>query len=491
MLTTHRRGRLSRLTAALGASALALLGAVSIASSASAAEPFDMPTDDGSLTIHKFEQPSPVGSANNDGGTIDTTGLTALGNVEFTVYPITDVDLTTEAGWDLARDYAADTSLATTLGTPIVLTTGVDGSTSTQTLPVGAYLVVETDSSGATLPNGDPANVVLEAAPFVVTVPIPLGEGTWNSDVHVYPKNSLTQATKSVQNPDEYGLGSIVTWSVDVKVPSLPEGETFTEFHITDTLDPRLAYVASSAQVSLDGTPIGFTESFTGADADGRGGTLAVSLDAAALTSLAAAPGGIVTLEFDTTVHGLGDIPNTATVFINEPTTGSGTETNEVNTYWGDVAILKHATGDVNATLAGASFSVYATEADALAGTNPIVANGATEFTTGADGTVSIPGLWAGETATSSQTYWLVETVAPAGYILDSTPIEVVVNAGSLTQPVSVSVPNAQESQLTLPLTGAEGTTSLMIGGGALLLIATGLAMYSMSRRRQAAVETN
>ncbi|CAN7425825.1 SpaH/EbpB family LPXTG-anchored major pilin [Microbacterium sp. LjRoot45] len=480
-----RNRRAGRWAAAAGAAALALVGAVAAAAPAMAATPYDLPDGPGSLTIHKFEQPSPVGAANDSGEPIDTTGLVALGNVEFTVYPITDIDLTTEAGWDLANDYAADPSLATALGTPIVLTTAADGSTPTQSLPNGAYLVVETDSSGATLPDGSPANVILEAAPFVVTVPVPLGNGEWNSDVNVYPKNSLTQVAKTVDDPDGSGLGSTVTWSIEATVPALPDGESFTEFHFVDTLDGRLEYTAP-ARLTLDGTPLTFTETHVGADAEGLGGTVTVTLDAASLAALEAAPGGSLVLELDTIVRGTGDIPNTGTVFINEPTTGNGTDTNTVNTYWGAVEILKHAEGDVNAVLTGAVFSVYPTEADANAGTNAIVVDGETTFTTAADGTVVIPGLWAGADAAGSVTYYLKELEAPDGYITSGTPIPVVVSAASLATPVEVAVPNPQEPAISLPLTGGNGTLVLMSAGVGLVALAVGLAVLAARRRRHA-----
>ena len=481
-----------RLGAVVGAAALAITGAVALASPASAEEPYDMPTTPGSLTIHKFEQPSPAGAANDEGLVIDTSGLVALGNVEFTVYPITNIDLTTEAGWDLANQYAADPSLATALGTGTVVTTAADGSVSLDPLPNGAYLVVETDSSGATLPDGSPANVVLEAAPFVVTVPIPLGDGQWNSDVHVYPKNSLTQVTKTVDAPDGSGLGSTVTWSITSEVPALPDGESFTNYEIVDILDDRLEYVES--RLTLDGAPLTFTETLVGADADGQGGTLTVTLDAASLAAIAAAPGGELLLEVDTIVRGTGDIPNTATVYINEPivTPGTGgTTTPPVSTYWGSVSILKHAEGDLAAVLEGATFSVYPTAADATAGTNAISVdvNGVptTEFTTLDDGTVLIPGLWAGATPTGSVTYYLREIEAPDGYILNPTPIAVTVSATSLATPVEVVVPNPQEPAISLPLTGGGGTF-IMIGTGlAVALGSIGLALVAARRRRESA----
>ena len=164
----------------------------------------------------------------------------------------------------------------------------------------------------------------------------------------------------------------------------------------------------------------------------------------------------LITEQITTTVNAVGEIANTALLYPNaasfaaqpgEP--GGPTETPEVLTKWGDLTVLK--TDEAAAPLTGAVFSVYPTEADALAGTNAIVLGGATEFTTAADGTVTISGLrysdWADGAAVAPgddgyQTYWLAEVVAPDGYELLAEPIEFTITAATTAVGVDLTVEN-------------------------------------------------
>ncbi len=152
-------------------------------------------------------------------------------------------------------------------------------------------------------------------------------------------------------------------------------------------------------------------------------------------------------------------------------------------TKWGEMTLQKV---DENGTaLAGAAFSVYATEADALAGTNPIVLNGQSTFTVAADGTLTISGLrysdWADGAAVAPgsadyRTYYLVETTAPpAGYELLAEPISFLINSASTTVGIDLSVKNIPSNGgFELPLTGGVGT-GLLYAAGALLVVGAGL----------------
>lgn len=469
------RGTARRVAATMGALAMAAFAAAGLATTAAAA-PGNLPTEAGSLTIHKFEQPSPAGAANNSGEAIPVPGgWVALAGVGFDIQPITDIDLTTDQGWNLAAQYAADPALATQLGTTTSVITGADG-TIAQTLPMGAYLVTEKQSPNATtVPAGEPANITMIAAPFVITVPVPTDNGTWNSDVHVYPKNSVTSVEKSVGSPSEVGVGATLPWTISVKIPTLAAGEQFTSFEITDALDAKIAYVAGSATLSIDGADVSFADATAGQS---------VSINVTALDLLAAHQGKTLILTFDTTVLEAGEIVNTADIFINDPNHQHGITTNPATSYWGAIEILKHAKGDVTKTLEGAKFTVHATEADALAGTNPIEVDGEFEFTTGADGTVLISGLFVSNSAGETRTYYLHETQAPAGYDLVGTPIQVTLTAGSdVATPVEVAVPNPQKPNIGLPLTGGAGTVALSMTG--LLLVGAGSLVAIAAQRRR------
>lgn len=474
MKTTPRRGFARRLTAALGVAALAAAGVLAAAVPASAA-PGNMPTGNGTLTIHKYEQPSPAGGADNNGTAITVPGAwVALTGVNFTIQRITDVDLNTDAGWNLAKNRAASAIPPSALGSATTVTTGSDGSIAS-TLAIGAYLVTEVASPNATISGGTtPANITMTAAPFVVTVPVPTGTGTWNTNVHVYPKNSLTAVTKSVAAPSGSGLGSTLTWTIDVKIPYLTAGQSFTGFAVTDTLDAKLTYLAGSATAKIGSTDVALTDSTSGQN---------VAVSPTDLNVLAANQGETLSVTFRTTVIAAGEIDNQATAVIN----GTGIGSNQTASYWGQIKIDKHAEGDAAKTLQGAVFTVHETAADAAAGTGAISVGGQTQFPTGADGSVTIPGLWVSNTADATKTYYLREVTAPAGYDVYTGEIAATLTAsGAVATPVTVTVADPQKPQLSLPITGGDGARTLMILGGGLLLAALGVAIVALRRRRAA-----
>lgn len=476
MRITKKGGISRRLVGSAAAIALAAVGVLGAALPASAA-PGNMPTGDGTLTIHKYEQPSPAGGANNGGAALPsgtTSTWVPLTGVNFTIQRITNVDLATNAGWDLAATYAANPASATSLGAATPVTTAPGGAVAS-TLPIGAYLVTEVASPAATLPNGSAANITMTAAPFVVTVPIPTTNGTWNSDVHVYPKNSLTAVTKSVSAPSGNGLGSTLPWTINVKIPYLTAGQSFTDFDVTDALDTKLAYIAGSASATIGSTPVTLTDNTSGQN---------VSLSPSDLSVLAAHQGQTLTVTFNTTVIAAGAIGNQASVFVNDPSHTDPVISNQTTSYWGQIQITKHAEGDDTKTLQGAVFTVHETSADASSGANPVAVSGVTQFTTAADGTVTIPGLFVSNDAGATKNYYLREVTAPAGYNVNPTPTSVTLTSnGNVGTPAQVKIANPQKPQFSLPLTGGDGTGTLMLLGGGLLLAAAGVAIVAVRRR--------
>ena len=84
-------------------------------------------------------------------------------------------------------------------------------------------------------------------------------------------------------------------------------------------------------------------------------------------------------------------------------------------------------------------------------------------------------------------TYQLVETRAPVGFKLNSTPIPVTITSGS---PISVSLADVVNKQLpvpTIPLTGGLGTDALTITAGGLFATVLGLVTWQLIRRRRTA----
>lgn len=471
MKTDKGLGR--RILAVLGIAALSLMG-----TAVANAEPTPAPTTGAgnidpavatSLTIHKYDgNPGQAG----DGTVIDAKGLgNALKGVEFTITPVTTkggaaIDLTTEAGWNLiggAKVADVTTPNGYAFGTAVKATTGDDGSVKTA-LPKGLYLVTETGYGANT--------ITTPAEPFLVTLPLAQSKGSWLYDVHVYPKNKVSTdvPTKTVSNPtDGVVVGSKVPWTITAPVQPTAPG-AITSFVVTDDLDARLGFVSAVAS--------GFEAGDYSVTTAGQKVTL--TFTEAGLAKLKA--GDVVTIELITTVNSLGDgvIPNKAIVFTNDnggkTTSKPGEPGVDPKTNWGPLKVLKHAAGDEAKVLAGATFAVYS---DAAATTK------VGEFTTGADGVGSIV-LWVGNDDDSTQDYWLKETAAPAGYVLDATTVhKVTVTAGNDASAVVLKVANTQQDHPTLPLTGAAGQIAMTAGGASLILIAGVAALAAARRRRQ------
>lgn len=414
-----------------GAAALAVgfvgFGSATYADPALAPGNIQMPGSGASLTIHKHIDGTQTPQGTPDGKTqVDGTGVEG---VQFTLHPITNLDLTTQAAWNGLKDMPvpADACNNTvslklpndanpsvydkpaTFGTPVVSgLTAADGTVKVSGLEIKGYLVCETKA---------PANIVQKAAPFFVTIPFPNnaanaanGDGEWLYDVHVYPKNKpVDKPTKDVvvSNNGLVNEGQL-TYTVSQKVPGLGAGYSFKYFIIGDKMSAgQDAEPSNVDSVKLnDGTELGYT---TKKGADGK---LYVSLNHDALETLKTKAGETVIVTFKTKATQVGLLDNWAQSFISsipgdtpptppeEPPAGEEPQpTNKVFSSWGDLIIEKHDQ-DNQKKLAGATFEVYNAKA-AYDGTctkelegNALVVNGKSKFTTGVDGTVKIDGLF-------------------------------------------------------------------------------------------------
>ena len=182
--------------------------------------------DTGSITIHKYEyngqvKPNSTGEEND----VDKLpeGATALKGATFSIYQVMDraelqnyydgtnskekVTVDTylnEAGDAIKSGKTYSAAVATK-------TTGADGIASFTDLPLGLYVVVETDT---------PDKVTSPVKPFLVSVPMTKASNPseWLYDIHVYPKNGTTYGEVKIVKTGRVGSGT----------PSKLSGVTFT-----------------------------------------------------------------------------------------------------------------------------------------------------------------------------------------------------------------------------------------------------------------------
>ncbi|MCZ9882118.1 SpaH/EbpB family LPXTG-anchored major pilin [Arthrobacter sp. B2a2-09] len=451
------------------------------------------PSKTGSLTIHKYEKPATPTNLPSDGTALtpaQTAGLTPLAGVTFTVQKVNNIDLTTNAGWATAAALTPAQAAAQAASPGSTATTDAAGTATLADLPLGLYLVTET---------GYPAGVT-PSAPFLVTLPMtdPTGGNGWMYDVNVYPKNAVTTATKSVNDASAVKLGDTVQWTVTSDIPNV---SPIDGYRIVDKLDSKLTYTDSTVALSNGHVltqDVDYTMVF-----DTATNTLTVDFKRAGMTPsgpmiLESFPTAKVLVTVNTTVNAVGEVTNTALVYPNVASfaiaagqPNGPAVTAPVITKWGNI-VLHKKDSQSSAALAGAVFSVYPTQADALAGTNAISVGGASSWTTDASGNLVISGLrysnWANGATVSPgqpgyQSYWLVETKAPAGYALLAEPVETAVT-GNDPSTVTVTVDNIQVNAagFQLPLTGGVGTWALTAGG---ILVLAGAGLFTVTGRRK------
>lgn len=519
-----------RAAAAAGVLTLALLG---MAPTAQAEDPNYgniKENAQGSLSIHKHLNGDGQAIGNVDGDRAGGTAGDAVQGVEFTAYPITDIDLKDPAGWNtisaLAGTGVADNSCANpasptltghTLGTGLKSSeTDSQGLATIAQMPVQAYLVCETKT---------PGNIVQKAKPFVATIPTPNTasdqEGNWVYDVNVYPKNEKIEVAKTIQDQQQngYSVGSKIRFPVSSTLPKLDATSYYKYFQFKDALDDRLTE-PTATEITLDGVAMDAGDYVVKTD----GQTVTVTFTETGLINLKGAPGKKVQAVFEGVIAsaGAGAISNRAqlisdTTYASQPPTTPETPptnpndpptTDEVTTNWGDLKITKVDGRDNAASkagLKGAEFQLFKAK-DSYAGTctkekegNAISVDGKTTLTTADDGAISIAGLFVSDSVdetgrdnkvgATERCYVLVETKAPAGYVLpagDDAVSAIKVKTGADASD-NVTIENTKQTVPGLPLTGANGMLILTASGAALLMIAVGSVLVARYRERKQA----
>ncbi|PAT03392.1 hypothetical protein CKJ85_08410 [Corynebacterium sp. NML 150383] len=353
-----------------------------------------------------------------------------------------------------------------------------DGGTLTKQLRRGAYLITETNVPTST------DEAYIKSDPFIVFLPMTNANGIgWNTDVHLYPKNSMAKVTKEVTDADKHAGASddknkVVTYTLDGIVPVAPENNELTAFNINDSynsaelqLDENflqsVEVVRGETRTKLEPADYNVvkgknntTKSADGETARDYNAGFVISLTDEGLSKVQANDHVVATVNatlLNAQEGGDQDIWNSvneAGTFKRKQGTGSGFDENpwetphdEVVTYLGNIEVLK--AGEQNdgsrKLLEGAEFKIGKCNADGTAIDGDPIQTG----TTDKDGKLLFEGLHVtdvinnvevGTPGKSPGKYCLQETSAPKGYSFDKNkvyPIELRKDTRNSTQPAN------------------------------------------------------
>ena len=534
MSTTKTRRSLSLLAAfAVAAGALALPAATSATQAAPAfglaATTERAPslvdldaTRTGSITIHKLVKDDTNGMTAGNGLEDATATGTPLDGATFTVEKLTNVDLTTQAGWEKLAGYNGNVDTAKADGTDaaITKTTAGGGLAVFDGLTVGAYLVTET----ATPPG------YVGSKPFIITVPMthPTDLNKWVYDVHAYPKNSKAGIEKTVNDAATPAIGSAISYTLKSDVPA---AEALDYYDVVDQYDKRVELPEANVALKLINGKTGEVALVKDTDykliaaggTDGKTKFWTAEFTAAGRKKLVdnrKDDNTKVQMDLSGTVaHKVeadGLFKNKAILLPNAPSNGwkpdSGTvpppdyPNSEVVSKFGKVKITKVSAVDAAAKLKGAQFEVYQCTPQSTPTANfesvdatldkKLSPAGTSTYTTDANGEVTIDGLrnndWENnEAVTNPGWYCLVETKAPDGFELQTRPIAFQVLQTNSTADNEYTLATTVKDVPTnggfnLPLTGAAGV-GVLIGAGALLVGGSGAIALANKRRKEQA----
>lgn len=474
---THR---FRKAIAAFAVGAFSLVGVAGTALVANAAEGNIDTSQTGSITIHKYQNPT-----TGTGSLSDGTGVTGtpLAGVEFTVTPVTGIDLSTQAGWEALKTATVDTVALDTAAAKTI-TTETNGAATLPNLAVGVYKVAETNTTNATA-NGNPVKVATKADAFLVSVPTN-NNGTWIYDVNVYPKNTvITDENKPVKKVDEtdkaYFPGDTITWTITQTLPNPGQDTQFSAYKIVDVL-PDGVNTVINADVTV--TKNGQADSKAMVSVNDPN-TVTVEYKGDALTTLKAGDQIVVTIKA-VVAEDASNLSNQAEVTVNDatvPTTSDSTDPDNPATTTTFANLTINKVNAQNQPLAGATFVI--TPVNDLNGT---AIDGVTDVKTKEVTTAGDAGNVVQNLATGF--YKVTETQAPAGY---ETPtgdkavkyIQVVAETGGSLTVENVSADDAGTGLLpNLPLTGAQGAILLTIIGIAIIAIAVGTGLVAVRKNR-------
>lgn len=384
-----------------------------------------------------------------------------------------------------------------------LFTTNANGQIAIEGLPVGDYQFVETVAPTGYILDLNPhqftisanGTVKVDAGKYVADTGTVVNLTVINQTRPTLDKFVKTESASSEQaatnNEESYDAksatqtaGKIVLW--DVKNTTPTNIENYTAYKFTEVFPAEVDYIAIGSvtlgEVTLT-EGVDYTVTY-----DDATRTLVVDF----IVSPTGTPKNnltsnellVINIESELNEKALDKlgqaIPLDVTLTYNNGEGTSGTANPAVvpEVHTGGINIFKYTGTDT--PLSNAEFQVFKTEADARALINPIAlisADGLSTYTTvvsATDGYAMFKGIAYG-------TYYIVETKAPAGYNLLSSPVEVTVNNASHNTAEAIKIKN--NSGFQLPKTGGIGTYIFTFAGILIMLIAVIMAIKSKDKK--------
>ena len=359
--------------------------------------------------------------------------------------------------------------------------TDVNGRFEEDRLLYGTYYLTEVKSKDGYTINNNAINQQFTLDALNTSKEFTGDDAIQNDDIQVEKTN--TGGTVNVGDKIDYTVKTTIPGGildqVDTNGDGVADTPRYANFIIKDTHGTHLKLDQTTLTLS-DGTTT-FTTADYALDTT-VAGEFKVTFNTAGISKMK--PNATLTMSYkmellETAAPGA-DIDNTATITTDhDENTGSGSEI-----YTGGHKFKKVDSSNGDAPLAGAKFVVRDADNDSAKylniGTDGEVTwvaalTGATTFTSGTDGSITVKGLKDGK-------YYLEETeTANDKYVLLSSRVEFEVTKTSFdTTPLGV--PNKQKG--SLPSTGGTGIY-LMMAAGVLVMAVVGLG-YVRSQRKEA-----